>query len=196
MHSTVGPGGSINRDVNNLHFVFGYGSLAGEHLRCPVARLRGSRRVWGVAMDNRLDVPGYKSYRLRCDGSRPPVFVAFLDIEPCADSVVTGVCMPVDAGDLAALDARERNYDRIDVTAHIAGGPGGRVWVYRGSAAGRARLSAGLAEGRAVVSREYLERVRAGIAAIAPGEARDVARAVARTGLEVLELERVEICAG
>ena len=33
-------------------------------------------------MDNRVDIPGYKSYRLRADGSRPAVFVAFVDIEP------------------------------------------------------------------------------------------------------------------
>jgi hypothetical protein len=31
-------------------------------------------------MDNRRDLPGYKSYRLRGTGERAPVFVAFLEI--------------------------------------------------------------------------------------------------------------------
>ena len=174
-------------------FVFGYGSLAGEHERCPVARLRGWRRVWGVAMDNSVDVPGYKSYRLRADGSRPAVFVAFLDIEPDPAGSVTGVCAPVHATDLRALDDRERNYDRLDVTAHLDDGPPGRVWAYRGSATGRARLREGLAGGRAVVSREYLDAVLSGLAAIAPGEVAEVARSPAEAGLDVLGLERVEL---
>ena len=92
-------------------FVLGYGSLAAEHDGCPVAVLRGWRRVWGVAMDNRVDLPGYKSYRLRSDGSRPAAFVCFLDIEPDPAAAVTGVCMPVDERRLRELDDRERNYD-------------------------------------------------------------------------------------
>lgn len=59
-------------------FVFGYGLLAAG-VRGRRARLEGYRRVWGVAMDNRVDIPGYKSYRRRDDGSRPAVYVAFLD---------------------------------------------------------------------------------------------------------------------
>ena len=47
---------------------------------CPVACCAAGGACWGVAMDNRVDVPGYKPYRLRADGSRPAVFVAFLDI--------------------------------------------------------------------------------------------------------------------
>jgi hypothetical protein len=186
-HSTVAPGASINPVANTLHHVFGYGSLAAEHLRCPVVRLRGWRRVWGVAMDNSVDVPGYKSYRLRADGSRPAVFVAFVDIELDPAGCVTGVCMP--ASDLAVLDERERNYDRIDVTAHVEGAPTGRIWAYRGSDAGRARLRDGLAAGRAVVSRDYLDDVLAGLATIAPDE---VARA-RPGGLAVLDLQRLEI---
>jgi hypothetical protein len=176
--------------VKGCEFVFGYGSLASEHLRCPVTCLRGWRRVWGVAMDNRVDVPGYKSYRLRADASRPAVFVAFLDIEPDPDAVVTGVCMPVSDADLDALDRRERNYDRIDVTARLDRCPAGRVWAYRGSDAGRARLRDGLAAGRAVVSRDYLDGVLAAAVAIAPGELEALRRA---RNLAILDLERVEL---
>ena len=162
--------------MNDDQIVFGYGSLAGEHLRCPVAQLRGWRRVWGVAMDNRADVPGYKSYRLRSDGARPAVFVAFLDIEPDPSAGVTGVCMPVSARDLEALDRRERNYDRVDVTDAIAPSPDRRVWAYRGSEEGRARLREGRAAGCAVISRDYLVGVLAAVARIAPGELAAVER--------------------
>ena len=177
--------GPRSRSCEPRAFVFGYGSLAGEHERCPVARLRGWRRVWGVAMDNSVDIPGYKSYSLRSDGSRPAVFVAFLDIEPDPTATVTGVCMPVDAADLRALDDRERSYDRVDITEQIEGSPPGRVWAYRGSEAGRARLREGLARGRAVVSRDYLDAVLAGVATISPEEVAAVARSPADAGLEV-----------
>ncbi len=186
-------GGPINPVVNKLHHVFGYGSLASEHPGCPVAVLRGWRRVWGVAMDNRVDVPGYKSYRLRADGSRPAVFVAYVDIEPDPGTAVTGVCMPVDEAALAVLDRRERNYDRIDVTQAIAPRTPGRVWAYRGSADGRARLREGRAAGCAIVSRDYLANVVAGVTAIAPEDAGAVERSPGLAGLEILDLERVEI---
>jgi hypothetical protein len=177
-------------------FVFGYGSLVAEHERGQVARLCGYRRAWGVAMDNTRDLPGYKSYRLRADGSRPEVFVAFLDIEPHAGSAVTGVCMPVAKRDLAELDRRERNYDRVDVSGAIDGCARGRVWAYRGSRDGRARLRAARAAGRAVVSRDYLDGVLAGIATFAPAEAAPVARSPGEAGLAVLDLRRVEVPGG
>ncbi len=188
----MAPGASINTVVNKLHHVFGYASLAAEHKRCPVARLRGWRRTWGVAMDNTIDLPGYKSYRLRSDGSRPAVFVAFADIEPDEAGVVTGVCMPVDRDDLPALDDRERNYDRIDVTAAIDDPPG-RVWAYRGSDAGRARLREAQSTGCAVVSRDYLDGVLAAIARIAPDDLAVLHRSVEESGLEILDLDRVPV---
>ncbi len=189
----MAPGASINPVVNNLHVVFGYGSLAAEHERCPVVRLCGWRRVWGVAMDNTLDIPGYKSYRLRADGSRPAVFVAFVDIEPDPAGVLTGVCMPVSDAELRALDDRERNYDRIEVTAQIERPPPGRVWAYRGSEAGRARLREGVARGAAVISRDYLDAVLAGIGTIAPGDVETFRRSAGDARLAVLDLERTAV---
>ena len=110
--------------------VFGYGSL----VALPGAvrsELGGHRRLWGVAMDNAVDIPGYKRY-LAPDGSRPDVCVAFLDIEPDACGSVIGACFAV--ADLAALDCREHNYERVDVTDGLADPPGlgehplGRGW--------------------------------------------------------------------
>src|SRR6201986_1657222 len=71
-------------------FVFGYGSLSARPGPAPtrelkqdgfVADVAGLRRVWGVAMDNRRDLPGYKYYT-DAGGRRPEVFVAYLDLVP------------------------------------------------------------------------------------------------------------------
>jgi hypothetical protein len=174
-----------------MQYVFGYASLAADLAGGHEARLHGHRRVWGVAMDNRLDVPGYKHYRLRSDGSRPAVCVAFLDIAGDADGATTGVCVPVDPARLPALDHRERNYDRIDVTAAVPGARG-TVWAYVGTAAGRRRLRRARAEGRAVVSRDYFERTRAAFAALGADALREFELTGDVGDLPVLDMERVD----
>jgi hypothetical protein len=143
--------------------VFGYGSLVG----LPGVRratLRGHRRVWGVAMDNSVAVPGYKVYESP-DGARPAVAVAFLDLvaDPAYD--VEGALLEVDAGALAALDARERQYERIAVTGAVDPAPpgDGPVWTFVGRPAGRARVRDG---GPVVVQRAYAELVEAAFAAL------------------------------
>jgi cation transport regulator ChaC len=144
-------------------FVFGYGSLLERGKGTP-CRLGGHRRRWGVAMDNRRTIPGYK-YFLEPGGGRPGVFVAFLDAVPEPGASCTGLAFPVDAAALGELDARERNYRRVDVTAMVDADLGGRVWAYRGLEEARERYEAGVRAGTAVVSRAYVEGVRAGFAA-------------------------------
>jgi cation transport regulator ChaC len=155
-----------------VEYVFGYGSLAWEGC-CPLhqAELRGTRRVWGVAMDNTEDIPGYKHYRRRRDGSRPEVCVAFLDLEP-ADGSVNGVCLGVTPERLALLDERERQYV-------------GRV-------ESRARLRRARARSRAVVSREYREHVLRGFAALGRDALAAFRRSTELDGLPVLDLVRVD----
>jgi len=131
-HST----GGLPRPDHPAQFIFAYGSLAADLAGGHAAELHGLRRYWGVAMDNGVDVPGYKHYRLRSDGSRPAVCVAFLDLVDDADAVTTGICVPVDPSQLPALDTRERNYDRVDVTSAIVAARG-TVWAYVGAPAGR-----------------------------------------------------------
>ena len=144
-------------------FVFGYGSLLerGEGVPC---RLAGHGRRWGVAMDNRRTIPGYK-YFLEPDGARPGVLVAFLDLVPDGGATVAGLAFRVDPRELAALDGRERNYRRVDVTAQVEADLGGRVWAYLGREEARERYAAGVRAGTVVVSRAYVEVVRAGFAA-------------------------------
>jgi hypothetical protein len=138
-------------------------------------------------MDNRVDIPGYKSYRRLEDGSRPAVYVAFLDIVEDPGVTIEGVLLAVDAPALRALDERERNYDRIDVTAAVQPAPG-TVWTYRGSDDGRERLRTGLMAGRAIVDAAYVEAVRATFSALGIDD--DV-----RPGDELapMSLERLEL---
>ena len=117
-------------------------------------------------MDNRETVPGYKVYLEPETGEQPPVYVAFLGIRPDPDEHVSGVTVEVTGDELAVLDARERNYDRHDVSELIDADLDGPVWTYVGSASGRRRLEAGRAQGTAVVSEGYLEGVTRGFAAL------------------------------
>jgi hypothetical protein len=176
--------------MSTRQFVFGYGSLAADLAGGHVAELHGYRRFWGVAMDNRIDLRGYKHYRLRSDGSRPSVFVAFLDVVADTDAVTRGVCVPVHAAELPAIDRRERNYDRVDVTDAVAPAPG-TVWAYVGTPAGRRRLRRAREGGRAVVSHDYLERTRAAFAALGAAALAEFEHTAALDGLPVWELERL-----
>src|SRR3954467_12850461 len=107
-------------------YVFGYGSLV-EALEAggAPAELRGYRRRWAVAMDNTRDLPGYKYYVDPETGERPAVYVTYVDLVKDPYSAVNGVVF--EARDLAALDARERNYERREVTGDIDPPTGGRI---------------------------------------------------------------------
>jgi hypothetical protein len=177
--------------VSADQFVFGYGSLTSELAGAAVV-LRGYRRIWGVAMENARDLPGYKHYRLRSDGSRPDVFVAFVDLRAQRGGSVRGRCVAVDDAALEILDRRERNYRRVDVTADVDPPPAGTVWAYLGSAPARKRFRAGRRSGSTVVSRDYLQLVRAGIAALGLGELEEFERSSGLQRLQVWDLERVE----
>jgi cation transport regulator ChaC len=89
-------------------FVFAYGSLLAGADGVP-CRLAGHRRRFGVAMDNRRTLPGYKYFLDAATGARPAVFVAFLDVVEDPAASVQGVAFPVTAAGLAGGDDRERN---------------------------------------------------------------------------------------
>jgi gamma-glutamylcyclotransferase (GGCT)/AIG2-like uncharacterized protein YtfP len=150
-------------------FVFGYGSLVEALERGgSAAELRGHRRRWAVAMDNRQDLPGYKYYVDVPSGERPAVYVAFLDLTPDPSSSVNGIVFPVDDDALTSLDARERNYGRREVTRQVSPPPGGRVWAYFGTPEAHERFQRGRSTGTAVVSRTYSDGVRAGFSQLGP----------------------------
>ena len=154
--------------------VFGYASLVAlpEQGALPGC-LRGYRRYWGVAMDNWDAVNDPKHFVDPKTGERPHIRVAYLDIEPIRSrgepgaAIVNGLAIPVDAARLAALDEREVNYERIDVTHAFQPPLDGRVFTYVGTAAARERCAQGRADADAFVSRDYVAGVRAAFAALA-----------------------------
>jgi gamma-glutamyl AIG2-like cyclotransferase len=171
--------------------VFAYGSLVGDLEGTP-GRLRGFRRHLGVAADNSVEIPGYKRYVNPADGTAPEVFVAFADLTPDDDTVVNGLVVPVTPEQLWELDERERNYDRVDVSLDADPAPG-TVWAYMGSPDGRARLEAGVAEDRAVVTRAYLEGLYAAFRALGREEFDEFVESSDIRNLPILELDRVDI---
>jgi len=176
-------------------YVFGYGSLAARASHAAAAaELLGARRVWGVAMDNREAIPGYKVFLDPADGTRPAVHVAFLDLGGATPDApaLNGVLVALQPQALVYLDSRERNYERTEVTDRVPGAPG-RVWAYTGSAAGRARLAAGLQAGTAVVSRAYLDEVQEAFAGLGDGEIERFRATTQPPPVPVRELRRVDL---
>jgi len=142
-------------------YVFGYASLvAGSEPGALPGRLRGFRRFWGAAMNNWEGGEEAKHFLDRETGERPRIRIAYLDIEPSEGSAVNGLAIPVDAERLAALDAREINYERVDVTDAFERAVTGRVFAYVGLDAARRRCREGVAAENIFVSRDYAAGVR------------------------------------
>jgi hypothetical protein len=151
-------------DSSEKTYVFGYGSLVsgpgrelGPH---RLVHAEGLRRAWNVSMDNRRTLEGYKYYVDPDTGERPSVFVTFLNVVEDLASTINGVILPLDTHELQSLKARERNYDRVDVTERIVEPVGGSVWAYVGSVDARERYEEGFFRGTAVVDAAYYESVR------------------------------------
>jgi hypothetical protein len=142
-------------------------------------------------MDNRVDLPGYKRY-VAADGARPAVCVAFLDLAEDDACAIDGALVAVDARALAVLDARERNYVRLDVSDAVAGAPG-RVWTYVGRDDARERARAARAAGTLVVQRAYLEDVERAFTALGDGALERFRASTDPPGCPVVELERVDL---
>lgn len=143
-------------------------------------------------MDNAVDLPRYKYYRDPA-GKRPAVFVTFLNLVPASGHRVNGVLIEVTGYDLPELDARERNYERIEVTGHVTGAPVGRIWTYVGSTQARQRYETGLAAGRAVVSRDYYDGVLRSFAALGEEAVTEYTATTDPPACPVWELERIDL---
>ena len=142
-------------------YVFGYASLVAiEDAAAHPGRLHGYRRHWGVAMNNWEGGEEVKHFLDRATGERPRIRVAYLDIYEREGSAVNGLALPVDRERLRALDEREINYQRIEVTEAFEGTAAGRVFTYIGLDAARERCRQGAADGNAFVSRDYAAGVR------------------------------------
>jgi cation transport regulator ChaC len=191
-------------NVASIQYVFGYGSLLERGRGSGVghapgvadlhpAELSGYRRTWNVAMDNSRTIPGYKYYVDAVTGERRDWFVTFLNVVPDPRSSVNGVVFAVSDALLAELDRRERNYDRVEVSARVCPAREGRVWVYAGSASAVRRFERGARAGRAAVAAEYRRRVIDDFAALGPEAVDRFERLTDPPPCPVLELRRVDL---
>ena len=141
---------------------------------------------------NTLSLPGYKFY-LSADSSRPAVFVTFLNLVPAAGRHVSGVLFAVGAEELEALDGRERNYDRRDVTGLVEQPVAGRVWTYIGKPEAERRFALGARAGRAVIDKGYLKSVRSGFQLIAADALAEFDATTDPHGCPVVDLRRIDL---
>jgi hypothetical protein len=160
-------------------FVLGYASLVSpasvratlghdiDPRQFSVARLAGWRRDWNVGSDHTSHP---ERTFLRDDGTAFTGVTAVLGVVPTDGAGCDGAVFPVTPADLARLDLRERNYDRVDVTGSVSwpGRPaGGVVFTYLPRAAAIQRLRAARTDGRPVrVRAGYLRLVEAAFTAI------------------------------
>ena len=149
-------------------WVFGFGSLvevaaladylgrgrfaADDFQPC---RLLEYRRAWNIARDNADDIPGLDHFVHGATGARVDGFIVSVNVRPAPGRWVNGIAFRAAAAEIAILNKRESNYDRIDVTKLIEPAPGGRVWVYRGKVAAEARYAQGVAAGTAMINSAY-----------------------------------------
>ena len=157
-------------------YVFGYGSLVdidqlarfvGREIKShewTICRLRGYRRLWNIAMDNIVDLPGYKYYIDAKTRVRPRIFVTFLNIQPCENRAINGIAFRISAEELHMLDIRERNYDRIGVDGMLDRELPAPCWVYVGTDEAERRYQEGLRNNNACIDRNYYEAVEAAFA--------------------------------
>jgi len=103
------------------NFIFGYGSLINKESATKtlgrrifdeeilLCELNGYTRIWGVV--NIVIVSNYMENK--------PVNAVFLDIRSQPGKSVNGVLMEITLDELERMDAREKNYIRIDVTNNL-----------------------------------------------------------------------------
>jgi cation transport regulator ChaC len=150
-------------------WVFGYGSLVspasfghtlGRPLRAGVdlheAEIAGYGRRWNYG------VTSMRGETAEADGSIRFWTIVALGIVASADETVNGVIGWVDEGELAALDAREQQYDRVDVTdlATVHGvAVRGPIVTYVPRPEPRALYETARDRGEAAVERRYWDLV-------------------------------------
>ena len=186
--------------------IFGYGSLVHvEHLQRYLGRdlvhsndfmfcqLKNFCRCWTAAMDNRINVPGYKYYVEKHTGHRPDGVVTFLNIRPCKGKNITGIIFNVSKEELIRLDQREQNYRKIDVTAMIDAPVSEKVYAYIGLNESERRYHEGLRRQNAMISQEYYDLVYGAYASLGKDALVDYVDTTEQPQIPIVHLEKRQI---
>jgi hypothetical protein len=161
-----------------VSYVFGYGSLVamggeltlGGRGWAPVpGRLRGYRRCWGAAANNWEATPPQKHFLDPDSGEQLRIRVAYLDIEEQPGRTVNGLAVPVDRRRLGEIDAREKNYLRIEVSEAFEPALPQPVFAYRATEEARERCRRHQPDAGVFVSSDYLAAVRRAFAELGEG---------------------------
>jgi cation transport regulator ChaC len=185
-------------------WVFGYGSLVSPASlgttirRTPVrgvnfvaAEVLGWARRWnyGIALQPGA-VTGAQAEGLEA--------VVALGIVPAPDQWMNGILALVSAAELARLDARERNYDRVDVTDLVRVFDGGeaiptihRAALYVPRPHAVAVYEQARSVGRAAIERRYWDLVDTAFHDLAPGHGERYRATTAAPDVPILDVTRV-----
>lgn len=176
-------------------WVFGYGSLVDPRSLARTidrlaqlgvdafeADLAGYGRRWNygtLAVGESVDEPG-REWR-----------IVALGLTVAVAESVNGLIARVDDADLAALDRRERNYDRVDVTEAMtvaAGAEIGTVITYVPRPEPVERFEQARAEGTAAISKRYWDLVDNAFASLGPDQRERYRATTPDPGIPVVEL--------
>jgi dephospho-CoA kinase len=181
-------------------WVFGYGSLVsptslGATLDRSVdcagdgwwpATLLGWGRRWNYGVGH-----WYGVHRAP-DGPERRVTIVALGLAPSEDESANGIVVRVDEAELARLDRRERDYDRVDVTDRVASAVAlpGRVVTYVPRTSAIERYEAARDAGSAAIEQRYWDLVAGAFADLGEEHLDRYERTTPVPDIPVLPLER------
>lgn len=126
------------------------------------------------------------------DGAERAWTIVALGVVAAAGETVNGVVGWVDDAELAALDRRERHYDRVDVTGHatVDGGVSGEIVTYVPRLEAQRHYEAARDAGRAAVELRYWQLVDRAFAELGPDRHQRYHATTPRPDVPIVELRR------
>lgn len=179
--------------------MFGYGSLVspasfgatlGRELRPGLdvfeAELDGYGRRWNYGV---MHTEGTTT---EPDGAERAWTIVALGVIVAAGETVNGVVAWADEDELAALDHRERHYDRVEVTGQVAvaGDVSGRIVTYVPRLEAQRHYETARDAGRAAVELRYWELVDRAFATLGPDRHERYHATTPRPDVPIVELRR------
>lgn len=173
--------------------IFGYGSLMNKaSFERTLGRridpsefswnyLNGYARSWTLYHEVK-NLPEEKKLLL------PPTkkYIVYLDITPKANSKIIGSLVTISSQELLKFDAREINYDRIDVTDNLDAIPDGiTVYTYIGNKRYKTAL---VPLSECVIIKEYIEIVESGVNNLCEADRDEFWKSTIRTDIDIVSV--------